>query len=388
MPIWLNDPANWWGPNGVAGAHPRAPRLHRADRGRSRALIALPHRAGHRAHRSRRRCWSVGLANGLRGRPDAGSGAPARAIWLSPEDPPHCRRCPAFVRARRPARTSSRSMIVLVLLAIPPILTNTYAGVQNVDPAVRDAARGMGMTGWQVVRKVEFPCALPLIMSGIRSATLQVIATVDDRRLRAVPRRPRARSSPTASSQLTDLQSAIPPWSSAGIAASPCSPCWSTSSWSWSSASSSRRGVSGRFQRQSHSCYADHPGGHPWRRITDVPALTATTTHRVTSTAILRRTMKRIQPRPRRAGRDAGARRLRQQRQLGQDATPRPRPAPRRHHGQPASSQRGAPAPCRARRARSPSARPTSRRTTSSPTSTATPWRPRASRSRKQAQHR
>jgi osmoprotectant transport system permease protein len=70
------------------------------------------------------------------------------------------------------------AVIVLVLLALPPILTNTYAGVQNVDPAARDAARGMGMTGFQVVRKVELPCALPLIMSGIRSATLQVIATV------------------------------------------------------------------------------------------------------------------------------------------------------------------------------------------------------------------
>jgi osmoprotectant transport system permease protein len=50
--------------------------------------------------------------------------------------------------------------------------------VQNVDPAARDAARGMGMTEWQIVRKIEFPCALPLIMSGIRSATLQVIATL------------------------------------------------------------------------------------------------------------------------------------------------------------------------------------------------------------------
>jgi osmoprotectant transport system permease protein len=69
-------------------------------------------------------------------------------------------------------------VIVLILLALPPMLTNTYAGVQNVDPDARDAARGMGMTGWEVVRKVEFPCALPLIMSGIRSATLQVIATV------------------------------------------------------------------------------------------------------------------------------------------------------------------------------------------------------------------
>jgi osmoprotectant transport system permease protein len=70
------------------------------------------------------------------------------------------------------------AVIVLVLLALPPILTNTYAGVQNVDPEARDAARGMGMTGFQVVRKVELPCALPLILSGIRSATLQVIATV------------------------------------------------------------------------------------------------------------------------------------------------------------------------------------------------------------------
>lgn len=69
------------------------------------------------------------------------------------------------------------SEIVLVLLAIPSILSNTYAGVQNVEPAARDAAAGMGMTGAQVLFKVELPCALPLIISGLRSATLQVIAT-------------------------------------------------------------------------------------------------------------------------------------------------------------------------------------------------------------------
>ncbi|OLE26205.1 MAG: ABC transporter permease [Catenulispora sp. 13_1_20CM_3_70_7] len=67
--------------------------------------------------------------------------------------------------------------IVLVLLAVPSILSNTYAGVQNVDPAVRDAAKGMGMTGVQVLFKVELPCALQLIVSGVRSATLQVVAT-------------------------------------------------------------------------------------------------------------------------------------------------------------------------------------------------------------------
>jgi osmoprotectant transport system permease protein len=66
---------------------------------------------------------------------------------------------------------------VLVLLALPPILANTYAGVGSVDPAVRDAARGVGMTASQVLLRVELPCALPLISAGLRSATLQVVAT-------------------------------------------------------------------------------------------------------------------------------------------------------------------------------------------------------------------
>lgn len=67
--------------------------------------------------------------------------------------------------------------IVLVLIALPAILANTYAGVESVDPAVRDAARGMGMTGFEVLMRVEVPNSLPLIFSGVRSAALQVIAT-------------------------------------------------------------------------------------------------------------------------------------------------------------------------------------------------------------------
>jgi len=67
--------------------------------------------------------------------------------------------------------------LVLVVLAIPPILSGAYAGVEGVEPAARDAAKGMGMRGTEVLRHVEFPCALPLILSGIRSAMLQVIAT-------------------------------------------------------------------------------------------------------------------------------------------------------------------------------------------------------------------
>lgn len=69
------------------------------------------------------------------------------------------------------------SIVVLVLLAIPPLLSGVYAGIESVDPAVRDAARGMGMTEWQVLWRSEVPNALPLVLSGLRSAVLQVIAT-------------------------------------------------------------------------------------------------------------------------------------------------------------------------------------------------------------------
>ncbi len=68
-------------------------------------------------------------------------------------------------------------MVALVALAIPPIVTNTYVGIRSVDPEVRDAAEGMGMTGWQVLRRVELPVAMPLVMAGVRTATVQVVAT-------------------------------------------------------------------------------------------------------------------------------------------------------------------------------------------------------------------
>jgi osmoprotectant transport system permease protein len=68
-------------------------------------------------------------------------------------------------------------VVSLVILALPPVLAGTYAGIRNVDRAVVDAAQGMGMRGSSVLWKVELPNALPLILGGIRSATLQVIAT-------------------------------------------------------------------------------------------------------------------------------------------------------------------------------------------------------------------
>ena len=67
--------------------------------------------------------------------------------------------------------------VALIALAIPPILTNTYVAVREVDREVTDAARGMGMTGMQILTRVELPLAVPLILAGIRTSTFQVIAT-------------------------------------------------------------------------------------------------------------------------------------------------------------------------------------------------------------------
>jgi osmoprotectant transport system permease protein len=68
-------------------------------------------------------------------------------------------------------------IIALVALAIPPILVNTYVGVRQVDRDAVDAARGAGMTGRQVLREVELPLAAPLIMTGLRTSAVQVVAT-------------------------------------------------------------------------------------------------------------------------------------------------------------------------------------------------------------------
>ncbi|GAA3603930.1 ABC transporter permease subunit [Marihabitans asiaticum] len=107
--------------------------------------------------------WLVSGANAVRAVPTLGL-LFALVLWLGP-------------RLSGELYFVLPSVLVLVLLAVPPILSGTYSGVAAVDPAARDAARGMGMTGRQVLRDVELPCALPLILSGLSSAMLQVVAT-------------------------------------------------------------------------------------------------------------------------------------------------------------------------------------------------------------------
>jgi osmoprotectant transport system permease protein len=68
-------------------------------------------------------------------------------------------------------------LVALVALAVPPIVTNSYIGIRSVDRDVREAAEGMGMRGRQVLWQVELPVAMPLIMAGIRTSAVQVVAT-------------------------------------------------------------------------------------------------------------------------------------------------------------------------------------------------------------------
>ena len=73
----------------------------------------------------------------------------------------------------------NRSVVLaLVLFGVPPVLTNAYTGLRDVDADVVEAARGIGMTGPQVLRRVELPLALPLVINGIRLAAVQIIATL------------------------------------------------------------------------------------------------------------------------------------------------------------------------------------------------------------------
>lgn len=69
------------------------------------------------------------------------------------------------------------TFVALVILAVPPMFTNAYAGIRNVDPSIVEASRGMGLRPREVLTQVEIPNGLALILTGVRIATLQVIAT-------------------------------------------------------------------------------------------------------------------------------------------------------------------------------------------------------------------
>lgn len=69
------------------------------------------------------------------------------------------------------------ALVALIVLGIPPILLNTCTAIQGIDPATIDAARGMGMTTWQVITRIQTPLILPLIAAGVRTSAVQIVAT-------------------------------------------------------------------------------------------------------------------------------------------------------------------------------------------------------------------
>ena len=69
------------------------------------------------------------------------------------------------------------TIIALIVLGIPPILLNTYTGIRGVDPAMIDAAKGMGMTPWQIATRIQAPLVTPLVAAGIRTSAVQIVAT-------------------------------------------------------------------------------------------------------------------------------------------------------------------------------------------------------------------
>jgi osmoprotectant transport system permease protein len=154
---WLMDPDRWSGPLGI----PVAIAQHLGYTFVSvliAAVIAIP--AG----------WAIGHTGKGREIAVAISGA-ARAI-------PSFGLLVLLVLLMGVLQTQAAAVITFVLLGIPSILAGAYAGFEAIDRRVIDAGRAMGMTEWQILWRIEVPLGLPLLVSGLRAATLQIVATV------------------------------------------------------------------------------------------------------------------------------------------------------------------------------------------------------------------
>lgn len=151
---WLTAASTWQGPQGM-GSRTGIYLLDCLLTLVLASVIALPLGLwiGHTGHL---RQFAVALTGGMRALPTLGL-LTALSIWMG--------------------LGLGAPLVALTLLALPPILAGAYSGVESVDPAVLDGCRAMGMTGWQIFRLAELPLAAPLIVSGLRSAAVQIVAT-------------------------------------------------------------------------------------------------------------------------------------------------------------------------------------------------------------------
>lgn len=153
---YLNDPANYSGPDGIGHRTVE----HLAISGSAiaiGALVALP----------------IGLWLGHTGR---GGTLTVLASNVS-RAVPTLALLTIFASISAIGFGNRATVIALAIFAIPPLLTNTYVGMRDVDPEVKEAARGMGFSPWGLLGRVEVPLAVPLIAAGLRTAAVQVVAT-------------------------------------------------------------------------------------------------------------------------------------------------------------------------------------------------------------------
>lgn len=151
---WLADPLHWSGPNGLAQRI--AEHVGYAAAATAFAAVLVLPVALWIGHTGRGRLLAIQVGNLGRAIPTFGLILAAFTLFGYGLTPVY---------------------VALVALAVPPILVNTVAGIRQVDPEIVEAARGMGMTEAQVLWRVELPIALPVLMAGIRTSAVQVVAT-------------------------------------------------------------------------------------------------------------------------------------------------------------------------------------------------------------------
>lgn len=153
---WLTDPANWTGPNGIP-ARTWEQVLMSLIAMAIALVVALPIGLG-LGHLRKGVLLTTNISN-------VGRAVPTLAVLI--------------ILASIPTIGvgNTAAILALALFAIPPLMTNTFAGMASVDPDVLDAGIGMGMSPGQRLARVELPLATPLIVAGIRTTTVQVVAT-------------------------------------------------------------------------------------------------------------------------------------------------------------------------------------------------------------------